>query len=225
MNEFQIYPSHLRYSFRSSVRQFGELSLTTNPSFALYNSPMHSVSPTNYSPGSNIYTRIPTRPSTAMGTAYFPSDHQLKFVSDTSPTCASGSLIIPTTSSAPAYVYKNYGNGNGVLNSVDGGGIGSMKTGTLNNSGLVGLRGSGCGVVSDNINNSPASNYVLYGTTTKKQLSPSLLGGPVVGVANVTTVTTPLISTANYNGYGKSRLVTTTTGTAAATGNYDEFIS
>lgn len=159
---------------------------------------MHSVSPNHYSPGSNIYTRVPTRPSTALGAAYYSTDHQLKL----SPTCAESSLIIPTTSSTP-YIYTSFG--------------GATGTSPAPTSSVGGLNlNPPCD------NNSTASNYVLYGTT-KKQQSPSRLfgnAGAAVSVTGATTVTTPLISTANYNGFGKTGLVTTTT-----TGNYDEFIS
>lgn len=177
-----------------SACQYGELSLTTNPSFALYNSPMHSVSP-----GSNIYTRIPTRPSTALGGPYFGNDHQLKL----SPTCAESSLIVPTTSSPSAYVYTSYNNGGGA---TPGSGLGMPGGLSLNQS------TPDC--------NGLASNYVLYGTTGKKQPSPSRVTGAGARGAGATTATTPLISTANYNGFGKPGLITATT-----TGNYDEFIS
>lgn len=167
---------------------------------------MHcTVSPTHYSPGSNIYTRVPTRPSTAMGGAYFTNDHQLKF----SPNCAESSLIIPTTSSAGAYVYTSYGGAN-------------------NSNGLGGVGLNLNAAAPDN--NALASNYVLYGTTTKKQQSPSrLFSGSIAGVTgggncSLGSVTTPLISTANYNGFGKTGQVTTTT-PGAGVGNYDEFIS
>lgn len=145
---------------------------------------MHSVvSPTTYSPGSNIYTRIPTRPSTALEGAYFCNDHQVKL----SPTnCAESSLIIPTTSSAGgggAYVYKSYGNGGGAAAGPAIGTSGGLGTAD---------------------NNAMASSYVLYGTSTgKRQPSPGrLLGGAgVTNGAGSMTVTTPLISTTNYNGF------------------------
>lgn len=169
---------------------------------------MHcTVSPTHYSPGSNIYTRVPTRPSTAMGGAYFTNDHQLKL----SPNCAESSLIIPTTSSAGAYVYTSYGGG--ANNSGNGAGA------------ALGLNLNPAAAPD---NNALASNYVLYGTTTKKQQSPSrLFSGSIAGVTgncSLGSVTTPLISTANYNGFGKTGLVTTTT-PGGGGGNYDEFIS
>lgn len=201
----------------SSHTQYGELSLTTNPSFALYNSPMHSVSvASNYSPGSNIYTRIPTRPSTALAGAYLGNEHQLKL----SPSgCAETGLIIPTTSSATPYVYTSYGNGQGPM----GGDLAGTTSG-----------GGGLHLKTSPDNNALASSYVLYGTTGRKQQSPNRLlgGGGIVGGlgpmnaigvgGGATTVTTPLISTTNYNGFGKTGLVTTTTTTP---GNYDEFIS
>lgn len=155
---------------------------------------MHTVPPpTTYSPGSNIYTRIPTRPCTAMGGVggtYLSNDHQLKLSPN---SCAESSLIIPTTSSS-AYVYTSYANGS------------ATSSGIPDNKAL-------------------ASNYVLYGTVGKKhqqQHSPNrVLGGGPSGL-NLTagSVTTPLISTTSYNGFGKTGLVTTTTAN-----NYDEFIS
>lgn len=184
-------------------------------------SPTAAAAVTTYSPGSNIYTRIPTRPSTAMGAAaYFPpNDHQLKL----SPTSVESSLMIPTTSSA--YIYPSYANG--ILNNLDSAGL----------AGPMGHAAAGYGGSSmqqpQNANPGPPdshqlpSNYVLYGQTTKQQSPNRLLGAGLMnsgvcgGGGAATTVTTPLISTAaNYNGFGKTGLVTTTT-----TANYDEFIS
>lgn len=66
----------------TAMKPFGELSLTTNPAYALYNSPQHR--PTFYSSpqttplltttstNSNIYTRIPTRSFTPYDTKISP---------------------------------------------------------------------------------------------------------------------------------------------------------
>lgn len=50
----------------SGLKPYGELSLTTNPAYALYNSPARRQPPpplySSPKAGSNIYTRVPTRP-------------------------------------------------------------------------------------------------------------------------------------------------------------------
>lgn len=128
---------------------------------------MHSTSP-----GANIYTRIPTRPSTDMTGEFFGNDQQLKL----SPTYAESSLVIPTTS-ASAYVYTSYSNG------------GSQRP-------MESSQGTPGGLQANTApdNNALASSYVLYGSNRGKRQQ---------GLANgieVMAVTTPLISTANYDG-------------------------
>ena len=60
-----------------TTKQYGELSLTTNPAFALYNSPQRRPPPLYSSPkllstNANIYTRVPTRPFTPYDTRVSP---------------------------------------------------------------------------------------------------------------------------------------------------------
>lgn len=65
------------------IFQFGELSLTTNPSYALYNSPHHHSTTPKYSISTttllgtarsptNIYTRVPTRTFTPYDSSTLP---------------------------------------------------------------------------------------------------------------------------------------------------------
>lgn len=93
-------PSLSPSSTFSSTKQYGELSLTTNPAFALYNSPQRRPPPLYPTPklqivgastaldgrvNSNIYTRIPTRP-------FSPYDNRQ---SPASPTAYSSGVTMP----------------------------------------------------------------------------------------------------------------------------------
>lgn len=87
----------------SPMKPLGELSLTTNPAYALYNSPQHR--PTFYaspqttpllttSTNSNIYTRIPTR-------SFTPYDTKLSPVSSNYGVTVP--LLLPSNSSASSF--------------------------------------------------------------------------------------------------------------------------